>query len=194
MMSTYTRPLIVSFGSDYSGLAGKVTLTVFDIAGDEVYGPITAGIMESATDPGTYLTAPALDSRWAGRVEWTVAGLPGVGAADDYGVVVGGRRPVVAALGADNAGLAGLVGVTVYDSAGAVLAPFTVAGIAESAALPGTYYGAIFIAAAWVGRIEWSIPARPGVVASEEFGIGVSGVPFPAVTVPERPDPAVQRP
>jgi hypothetical protein len=193
-VATYTRPLIVSFGPDYGGLVGKVTLTVFDVAGDAVYGPATTGIAESASSPGTYLAAPPLDSRWAGRVEWTIAGLPGMGAVDDYGSGVGALRPVVASFGAEYAGLVGRVGVTIYDSGGAVLAPSTTAGIAESAALPGTYYGAVFIDATWCGRIEWSIADHPGITASEEFGLGVAGAPFPAVTAPERPDPPAQRP
>ena len=87
--------------------------------------------------PGTYLAALSLDARWSGRLEWTVAGLPGVGALDDYGAGLTSPRCFTCSLGAANSGLAGSVGLTIEDTAGSVLAARQTAGVQESAALPG---------------------------------------------------------
>src|SRR5690242_1341770 len=128
-MATAARQLVLTLGPGYTGLVGKVTLTVYDLSGAAVLGPTTAGIAEDAALPGTYYAAPSFDSRWAGRVEWTVAGIPGVGGIDDYGASLGASRQIVAALGGDNGGLVGQVGYTVYDTSGAVLIARTTAGI-----------------------------------------------------------------
>ena len=194
-MGSYIRQLVVAFGPAHAGLAGKVAYTVYDIAGDVVLGPSGAGVAAAAGLPGTYLAAPAFDSRWAGRIEWTIAGLPGIGALEEYGADLGTTRLLAVGFAAANAGLLGLVGYTLYDATGAALVAHTTAGIAESAALPGSYYVAVFLDRGWSGRIVWDIAGRPGVGATEEFGPGIGGAPVGLpVTVGERPDPGVERP
>ena len=194
-MGSYIRQLVAAFGPDHAGLAGRVAYAVYDIAGDLVLGPTGAGVVEAAGSPGTYLAAPAFDSRWAGRIEWTIAGLPGVGALEDFGADLGTVRLLAVSFGVANAGLLGLVGYTLYDATGAVLVARATAGIAESATLPGSYYAAVFLDRGWSGRVVWDIAGRTGVGAMEEFGPGIGGVPAgPPVTVGERPDPGVERP
>lgn len=194
-MGSYIHQLVAAFGPAHAGLAARVAYTVYDIAGDVVLGPTGAGVAEAPGSPGTYLAAPSFDSRWAGRIEWTITGLPGIGALEDYGGGAGTTRLLAVSFGAANAGLLGLVGYTLYDATGAVLAARTTAGIAESAALPGSYYVAVFLDRGWSGRVVWDIAGRPGVGATEEFGPGIGGVPTgPPVTVGERPDPPIERP
>jgi hypothetical protein len=193
-MGTAARQIVVSFGPSNSGLASKVQYTVFDYSGVAVLGPTSAGVVESGVEPGTYLAAPSFDTRWAGRIEWTIAGLPGVAAIDDYGRVLGGFSVAVASFGGDNSGLAASVGLTIVDTAGNVLTARSGAGVQESAQIAGAYWKPTFLAAGWTGYLQWDIAGRPGVVAIEDFGPGVAGVPYPPVTLPERPDTPERQP
>jgi hypothetical protein len=193
-MPTQVRLLVASFGPDYAGLASRVQYTVFDYSGTVVLGPTSAGVVESATQPGTYLAAPAFDTRWAGRIEWTIQGVAGVAAIYDFGRVLGGYGVTVASFGGDNSGQAGTVGLTIYDTAGNVLAARTTVGVQESAAIPGAYWAPIFLAESWAGYLQWDIANRTGVVAVEDFGPGITPVPYPYVATPERPDTPEREP
>ena len=188
------RQLIASFGPGNSGKAALVQYTVFDIAGTALLGPTSAGVVESATSPGTYLVAPTFDSAWAGRIEWLIPGAAGVAAIDDFGRVLGGQSVVVASFGAALSGQAANMGVTVFNTAGGVLTARSGVGIQESAAIPGAYWAPIFLAMGWTGYIQWDITGRPGVVGVEDFGPGIASVPYPYVATPERPDAPERQP
>ena len=193
-MATRIRQLVVSFGQGYAGLAARVAYTVFDISNAVVLGPTGAGVAEAPNEPGTYLAAPAFDTSWAGRIEWTIPGIAGVYAVDDYGRVLGGFSTIVASFGGDYHGLVGAVQYAIYDTAGGVLATPTAAGVQESAALPGVYFAPVFLASTWSGRIVWSIANRFGVVTIEDFGPGIAPVTYPYVPTPERPDAPERQP
>ena len=94
----------------------------------------------------------------------------------------------MASFGAEHAGLAGQVGLKVLDTAGSVLAARSAAAVQESAQMAGAYWAPIFLAESWAGTLRWDIAGRAGVVAVEEFGPGVTSVPYPQVASPERPD------
>ena len=193
-MATQIRQLVVSFGQGYAGLAARVAYTVFDISNAVVLGPTGAGVAEAPNEPGTYLAAPTFDTSWAGRIEWTIPGVAGVYAVDDYGRVLGGFSMIVASFGSDYHGLAGQVQYAIYDTAGGVLAAATAAGVQESAGLPGVYFAPVFLAAGWSGRIVWSIQNRFGVVTIEDFGPGIAPVGYPPATTPERSDAPERQP
>ena len=169
-MPTYLRQIGAAFGPDYAGLASKVLYTVFDASGTNVLGPSGAGVVESTGSPGLYLVALNFDQKWSGRVEWTITGVSGVGAVDDFGRILGGYSVAVASFGADTSGQAGNIGVTVYDTGGNLLVTRQTAGIAESANLPGVYWLKLFLASGWSGYLQWDVSGRFGLVAVEEFG------------------------
>jgi hypothetical protein len=75
-----------------------------------------------------------------------------------------------------------------------VLVARSTAGVAESAAIPGAYWAPVFLAENWAGTIQWDIAGRAGVVATEDFGPGITPVPYPTVATPERADTPERQP
>ncbi len=89
-MSTYIRPVTISFGSARSGQEGNVGVQVLDTLGNVLISRTTAGVTETKDSAGNKTTGEyttrivGFDTSWAGWIKWDITGMAGVALSDPF--------------------------------------------------------------------------------------------------------------